>query len=113
MAKIKIVTNEKIKAGDVIVGLAGFGQANYEKSYNSGFASNGLTSARHDMLHKYGARFPESYDNSMDESVVYIGPHRITDEVMDGERSTTIGKLVIKSNKNFCTTDERIAGKSF
>ena len=59
--KSKLITNEKIQAGDVIVGLAGFGQANYETSYNSGIASNGLTSARHDILHKtYGARFPES-----------------------------------------------------
>ena len=55
--KAKLITNENIQAGDVIVGLAGFGQANYETSYNSGLASNGLTSARHDLLHKtYGAR---------------------------------------------------------
>jgi len=69
--KDKLITNEKIKPGNVIVGLAGFGKANYESSYNSGIASNGLTSARHDVLHKtYGARFPESYDTSLDESVV-------------------------------------------
>ncbi len=85
--KSKLVTNEKIKAGDVIVGLAGYGQAAYEENYNSGIASNGLTSARHDLLHKtYGARFHESYDTALDESVVYIGPHRITDEIAVASR---------------------------
>ena len=100
--KAKLVTNEKIKAGDVIVGLAGFGQANYETSYNSGLASNGLTSARHDVLHKtYGARFPESYDTSLDESVVYIGPHRMTDEIGDGQLTTTIGQLLLSPTRTF------------
>ncbi|HQV56080.1 MAG TPA: AIR synthase-related protein [Chitinophagaceae bacterium] len=100
--KAKLITNEKIKAGNVIVGLAGFGQANYETSYNSGLASNGLTSARHDVLHKtYGARFQESYDTSLDESVVYIGPHRITDEIKDGERTTTIGELLLSPTRTF------------
>lgn len=100
--KAKLITNEKIKAGNVIVGLAGFGQANYETSYNSGLASNGLTSARHDVLHKtYGARFHESYDTALDESVVYIGPHRITDEIKDGERTTTIGHLLLSPTRTF------------
>ena len=105
--KSKLITNEKIQAGNVIVGLAGFGQANYEKEYNSGIASNGLTSARHDILHKtYGARFPESYDTSLDESVVYIGPHRITDEInpdsyRDGQQSTTIGRLLLSPTRTF------------
>src|SRR5215212_6260646 len=70
--KEKLITNEKIKPGNVIVGLAGFGKASYEEEYNSGIASNGLTSARHDLLQKtYGARFHESYDTSLDENVVY------------------------------------------
>ena len=100
--KSKLITNEKIQAGDVIVGLAGFGQANYETAYNSGLASNGLTSARHDVLHKtYGARFPESYDNSLDEQVVYIGPHKITDEIIDGNRSVTIGQLLLSPTRTF------------
>lgn len=100
--KSKLVTNEKIKAGDVIVGLAGYGQTNYETDYNSGIASNGLTSARHDMLHKtYGARFHESYDTSLDEHVVYIGPHRITDEIKDGKRSMTIGELLLSPTRTF------------
>lgn len=100
--KSKLITNEKIKAGDVIVGLAGFGQADYESEYNSGLASNGLTSARHDVLNKtYGARFRESYDNSLDESVVYIGPHKMTDPVKDGERSATIGQLLLSPTRTF------------
>ena len=100
--KAKLITNEKIKAGNVIVGLTGFGQANYETSYNSGLASNGLTSARHDVLHKtYGARFQESYDTSLDESVVYIGPYRITDEIKDGDRTTTIGELLLSPTRTF------------
>lgn len=100
--KSKLITNEKIQAGNVIVGLAGFGQANYESAYNSGIASNGLTSARHDILHKtYGARFHESYDTALDEQVVYIGPHKITDEIKDGERLTTIGQLLLSPTRTF------------
>jgi phosphoribosylformylglycinamidine cyclo-ligase len=80
--KDKLITNDKIQAGDVIVGFSSSGQATYETDYNSGIGSNGLTSARHDTLHKtYGARFHESYDTGLDDSVVYIGPHRLTDPV--------------------------------
>jgi phosphoribosylformylglycinamidine cyclo-ligase len=98
----KLITNDKIQPGDVIVGLAGFGQAAYETSYNSGIASNGLTSARHDILHKtYGARFNESYDTSLDEQVVYIGPHKITDEVEDNGIKYEIGKLLLSPTRTF------------
>jgi phosphoribosylformylglycinamidine cyclo-ligase len=101
--KSKIISNEKIKAGDVIVGLAGYGKANYESEYNSGIASNGLTSARHDMLHKtYGARFHESYDNALDEKVVYIGPHRVEDEIdVGGFGKINIGKLILSPTRTF------------
>jgi phosphoribosylformylglycinamidine cyclo-ligase len=78
--KAKIISSEKIKPGNVIVGLASFGQSTYETSYNSGIGSNGLTSARHDILNKYYAEnYKESYDNSLDGEVVYIGKHRIAD----------------------------------
>lgn len=78
--KSKIISNEKIKPGNVIVGLASFGKATYEKNYNSGIGSNGLTSARHDFLNKYYAEnFKESYDNSLNDEVVYIGKYRISD----------------------------------
>lgn len=100
--KSKLVTNQNIKAGDVIVGLAGFGKANYEKEYNSGLASNGLTSARHDVLDKtYGARFPESFDTSLDDSVVYIGPHRMTDEIDTGGQKSEVGKLLLSPTRTF------------
>ncbi len=78
--KAKIISNEKIKPGNVIVGLASFGRARYEDNYNSGIGSNGLTSARHDILSKYYAEnFKESYDNSLNDDVVYIGKHKIAD----------------------------------
>lgn len=100
--KSKLVTNEKIQPGDVIVGLAGFGQTNYETEYNSGIASNGLTSARHDVLHKtYAARFPETFDHSLEESVLYIGPHQLTDEIEEDGRKLNIGKLLLSPTRTF------------
>ncbi|HXS56714.1 MAG TPA: AIR synthase related protein [Hanamia sp.] len=78
--KAKIISNEKIKAGNVIVGLASFGKSSYEDTFNSGIGSNGLTSARHDILEKYYAKnFKESYDNNLPEEVVYIGKYKISD----------------------------------
>jgi len=77
--KSKIISNEKIKAGNVIVGLASFGQASYENNYNSGIGSNGLTSARHDILDKfYAENYKESFDNSLSDDVVYIGKNKIS-----------------------------------
>ena len=112
--KAKLITNEKIKPGNVIVGLAGFGKANYESSYNSGIASNGLTSARHDVLHKtYGARFPESYDISLDESVVYIGPHRVTDIVMDDAGEFEAGKLLLSPTRTFAPVMKKLLEDHF
>jgi len=112
--KEKLVTNEKVKAGDVIVGLAGFGKANYENEYNSGIASNGLTSARHDLLHKtYGARFHESYDTSLDEHVVYIGPHLITDEIKIGNEQLSIGKLLLSPTRTFAPVIKEILEDHF
>jgi phosphoribosylformylglycinamidine cyclo-ligase len=104
--KDKLITNDKIQAGDVIVGLASDGQSTYEKEYNSGIGSNGLTSARHDVLHKtYGARFHESYDTSLDDHVVYIGPHRMTDEItiaINGQQSTVnVGKLLLSPTRTY------------
>ena len=104
--KEKLVTNEKIKAGNVIVGLASFGKANYEEKYNSGIASNGLTSARHDMLQKlYAESFKESYDISLDESVVYIGPHRLRENISYSFRneqfSATVGDLLLSPTRTF------------
>ncbi len=102
--KDKLVTNDGIVAGDVIVGFASYGQAVYEKEYNSGIGSNGLTSARHDVLHKtYGARFHESYDTTLDEHVVYIGPHLMTDPInIPGTSATTdIGHLLLSPTRTY------------
>jgi phosphoribosylformylglycinamidine cyclo-ligase len=80
--KNKIISNDKIQAGDVIVGLASYGQAKYETAYNSGIGSNGLTSARHDALSKfYAENFKESYDNNLADEVVYIGKNKLSDPV--------------------------------
>lgn len=79
--KNKIISNEKIATGNVIVGLASFGKASYESAYNSGIGSNGLTSARHDSLNKYYAEyFKESYDPNLSRDVVYLGKNKLTDK---------------------------------
>src|SRR5688572_17104023 len=112
--KAKVITNEKIKAGDVIVGLAGFGQANYESSYNSGLASNGLTSARHDVLNKsYSERFKESYDTTLSDEVVYIGPHKMTDEIEIGMQKSEIGKLLLSPTRTFAPVMKVLLEKYF
>ncbi|HYF30157.1 MAG TPA: AIR synthase related protein [Chitinophagaceae bacterium] len=80
--KDKLITNDRIQPGDVIVGLASAGQAEYERTYNSGIASNGLTSARHDLLSKfYAEQFPESFAPSISAEVMYAGPYHLMDEV--------------------------------
>lgn len=104
--KNKLITNEHISPGDVIVGLAGYGQTNYETAYNSGIASNGLTSARHDMLcHYYAEQFPESFDPNTHKDVVYVGPYRLTDKVPVTYKGITqelsIGHLILSPTRTF------------
>ena len=112
--KKQLITNEKIQPGDLIVGLAGFGQAAYETEYNSGIASNGLTSARHDALHKtYAARYPESFDNSLQEEVVYIGPHQLTDEINDAGTMRSVGKLLLSPTRSFAPVMKEILTHHF
>lgn len=112
--KSKLVTNEKIKPGNVIVGLAGFGQANYETSYNSGLASNGLTSARHDVLNKvYAQQYPETFEPSLADEVVYIGPHKLTDEIKDGDVNTTIGHLLLSPTRTFAPVMKELLENHF
>jgi phosphoribosylformylglycinamidine cyclo-ligase len=113
--KNKVISNDKIKAGDVIVGLAGFGQANYETSYNSGLGSNGLTSARHDVLEKYYAHhFPETFESKLSDEVVYIGKHRLADEVQlpNGETSL-IGRLLLSPTRTFAPVLKEILQNHF
>ncbi len=104
--KNKIISNDKIQAGDVIVGVASYGQATYETAYNSGIGSNGLTSARHDALGKfYAANFKESYDNNLPEEVVYIGKNRLTTDyglpTTDGQQFGTIGELLLSPTRTY------------
>jgi len=101
--KNKIISNQKIAAGDVIVGFASYGKAHYENEYNSGIGSNGLTSARHDALSKYYAEnFKESYDNSLDDSVVYIGKDKLTDDYPLGEGAfTSVGNLILSPTRTY------------
>lgn len=82
MRREEVIDAARISAGDVIVGLASFGQATYEKEYNGGMGSNGLTSARHDVFaHHYAEKYPESYDDCLPDDVVYVGLHSLTDRV--------------------------------
>ena len=82
MRRDEVIDAARISAGDVIVGLASFGQATYETAYNGGMGSNGLTSARHDVFaHHYAEKYPESYDDGLPDDVVYVGSHSLTDRV--------------------------------
>lgn len=113
--KNRVVSNERIQPGDVIVGLASFGQCNYESSYNSGIASNGLTSARHDVLEKYYAHhFPETFETKLDQDVIYIGKHRLTDEVklLNGDTSL-IGRLLLSPTRTFAPVLKEILSNHF
>lgn len=97
--KDKLITNDKIAPGNVIVGFASSGKAVYENSYNSGIGSNGLTSARHDVLNKhYADNFPETYEPSLEKDVVYIGKYRMTDPSVEG---LNIGQLLLSPTRTY------------
>ena len=96
----EIITNEKIQDGDVIVGLASFGQASYEKDYNGGMGSNGLTSARHDVFcKKYAEKYPETYDHDVPYNLIYSGSCKLTDPVNGIDRD--MGKLVLSPTRTY------------
>lgn len=100
MKKSDVVDNANIKPGNVIVGLASFGQATYEKEYNGGMGSNGLTSARHDVFNKETAeKYPETYDASIDNDLVYSGSMGLTSEVEDAPLDA--GKLVLSPTRTY------------
>ena len=103
MKRSDVISNDRIKAGNVIVGLASFGRATYEKEYNGGMGSNGLTSARHDVFGKYlAAKYPESYDALVPEELIYSGSKKLTDEieVAPGQKITA-GKLVLSPTRTY------------
>lgn len=100
--KAKLVTNEKISPGDVIVGFASSGQCTYETEYNSGLGSNGLTSARHDVLSKYYAtKYPESFEPSLPEEVVYLGGSMMTDTLLVNGKELNVGKLLLSPTRTY------------
>ena len=113
--KNKIISNDKIQAGDVIVGLASYGQSTYETEYNSGLGSNGLTSARHDILSKfYADNFKESYDNNLSEEVVYIGKNKLTDAVsVPGYPASSIGKLILSPTRTYAPVLKQLLDNHF
>lgn len=116
--KEKLITNEKIKPGNVIVGFASYGKAIYEEEYNSGIGSNGLTSARHDVISKYyKTEFPESFDNSLNDDVVYIGKYKMTDETTvqydNEEINTNIGKLILSPTRTYAPLMKEILETEF
>lgn len=100
MKRADVIDNRNIQAGDVIVGLASFGKATYEREYNSGMGSNGLTSARHDLFARYlAAKYPESYDAAIPGSLVYSGGLRLTDTIE--ELGMTAGKMVLSPTRTY------------
>ena len=107
MKRSEVIDNANIKAGDVIVGLASFGQATYEKEYNGGMGSNGLTSARHDVFHKYLAeKYPESFDSSVPEDLVYSGSKKLEDSI--SESPLNAGKLVLSPTRTYAPIIKKI-----
>ncbi len=110
MKRSDVVDNANIQDGDVIVGLASFGQAKYEKSYNGGMGSNGLTSARHDVFAKYLAeKYPESFDAAVPNELVYSGNTKLTDAVEDSPIDA--GKLVLSPTRTYAPIIKSILDK--
>ncbi|MDC6367356.1 MULTISPECIES: AIR synthase related protein [Flavobacteriaceae] len=110
MKKADVIDNANIKPGDVIVGLTSYGQATYESEYNGGMGSNGLTSARHDVFGKYLAHeYPESYDPSVPDELVYSGNVKLTDSVQDAPLDA--GKLVLSPTRTYAPIIKKILEK--
>lgn len=110
MKREDVIDNANIQPGDVIVGLASFGQASYEKEYNGGMGSNGLTSARHDVFAKYLAKkYPESFDATVPNELVYSGNTQLTDAVANSPLDA--GKLVLSPTRTYAPVIKKIVSK--
>ena len=110
MKRSDVIDNANIQPGDVIVGLESFGQATYEKEYNGGMGSNGLTSARHDVFdHSLAAKYPESFDSSVPEELVYSGKVNLTDAVEGSPIDA--GKLVLSPTRTYAPIIKAILSK--
>lgn len=110
MKREDVISNHRIQPGDVIVGLASYGQATYEKEYNGGMGSNGLTSARHDVFNKTIAdKFPESYDAAIPYDLIFSGSKNLTDAIDIGNGQTvTAGKLVLSATRTYAPIIKQI-----
>jgi phosphoribosylformylglycinamidine cyclo-ligase len=107
MKRSEVICNRNIRAGDVIVGLASYGQTTYEDEYNSGMGSNGLTSARHDVFNLYLAeKYPESFDNSLSYDLFYTGKLKLTDPIKD--LNIDAGKLVLSPTRTYAPVVKKI-----
>ncbi len=107
MKRSEVISNDNIRPGDVIVGLSSYGQATYEKCYNGGMGSNGLTSARHDVFAKYLAqKYPESYDNAVPDELVYSGNLKLTDEIAG--LGIDAGKLVLSPTRTYAPVIKKL-----
>jgi phosphoribosylformylglycinamidine cyclo-ligase len=114
--KSKLITNQNIATGDVIVGFASSGMASYEKEYNSGLGSNGLTSARHDVLSSYYAeKYPETFEPTLDKEVVYLGKNKMTDTLaIEGFADPiSIGKLLLSPTRTYAPLVKKILDTHF
>jgi len=110
MKRDEVISNHRIQSGDVVVGLASFGRATYEREYNGGMGSNGLTSARHDVFHKSVAeKFPESYDPSVPDELVFAGTKGLTDDIeIPGYDTVTAGKLVLSPTRTYAPVIKQV-----
>jgi len=110
MPKAQVISNHRIKAGNVIVGLASFGQATYENEYNGGMGSNGLTSARHDVFNKSIAeKYPETFDPAVPYDLVFSGGLNLTDEIeIENYGKITAGKLVLSPTRTYTPIIKKI-----
>ncbi len=111
--RAEIISNDRIKAGNVVVGLASYGKATYEQEYNGGMGSNGLTSARHDVFEKSIAHnYPESFDPAVPIDLVFSGQKKLTDEIdIEGFGKTTAGKLVLSPTRTYAPVIKQILAK--
>ena len=105
LKKVDVINNANIKSGNVIIGLASFGQASYENEYNAGMGSNGLTSARHDVFaNVLASKYPESYDPTIPKDLVYSGSKKLTDKILDID----VGKLVLSPTRTYAPVIKKV-----
>ncbi len=109
MQRSKVIQTKNIQENDVIVGFSSFGKANYENQYNSGIGSNGLTSARHDILNSYyKKKYPESFDSNTDRSVLYSGTKKLEDSLLNDPNHLTVGSALLSPTRSYAPLVSRV-----